>query len=225
IVEQADATDDIGLVVTDDEIPTDIDIAFADGVEDVERGDTQIGQFSGIYGDLIGLDAAAEAHDIADAGHRTELAVDDPVLHGLEFPVVADAAFERIAEDLAGRPCGRLNLRLDILRQGDALQKGIHLCTGILVYYAVVEDELHIREAEDARRAKADLLLHGIHRDLDRDRDELFDLFRAASGPLGNDAYFGIGHVGEGLDGHVTEGDDTGDQQDRRTEIDEVFVL
>ena len=46
IVEQADAADDIGLVVADDEVTADIDIAFTDGVEDVEGGDAEVGQLA-----------------------------------------------------------------------------------------------------------------------------------------------------------------------------------
>src|SRR5258708_7238849 len=80
IIQQPNPPHDICLVVPDDEVTADIDIAFLNGGIDVQRGYPQVGELPGVYLDLIGLYPAAKADDIGDTRYGAELPVDDPVL-------------------------------------------------------------------------------------------------------------------------------------------------
>src|ERR1700722_13853374 len=208
IVEQADAADDVGLGVLIDNVAADIDIAFANGIEYIQRGDAEVGQQHRVDPDLIGLDPAAEADDVGYTGDGAQFAVDDPILDGLQFAGVAEAAFDGIAEYFAGRAGGRLDVGVDVVGQVGVVQEVVDLLAGIGIIDVIVEDELDDGEAEDSGGAEAGLSLNGVHGQFDRDGDELLYFFRASAGPLGDDGDLGVGDVGEGLDGHVAESED-----------------
>src|SRR5260221_14368610 len=127
IIQQSDAADDIGLVVANNEIPADIDIAFLNGRVDVQRCNPQVGEFAGGDLDFVGLDASAKGDDVGDTRYGPKLTVDDPVLHGLQLAVVTEAALQRITEDLSRGAGRRLHLRLYALWQGNVGQQGVYL--------------------------------------------------------------------------------------------------
>ena len=61
-------------------------------------------------------------------------------------------------------------------------------------------------KSENERRCTT--LRDAIHDNFERNRDLLFDLFRRNSRPLRNDLNVVVSHVGIGLNGQTTEGDD-----------------
>ena len=70
----------------------------------------------GVDLDVILLRVAAEADDVDDAGHLTELLLEDPVLRRLQVGQRVALADDAVAEDLAdGVP--RRQLRLHVRRQ------------------------------------------------------------------------------------------------------------
>src|SRR5258708_35390971 len=104
IIQQADPTYYISLVVPDNEIPADIDIAFLNGGIDIQGGNAEIGQFAGIYPYFIGLYPATETDDIRYAGYRPDLPVDHPVLHGLYLPGGPDIPLLGITKKFRHQP-------------------------------------------------------------------------------------------------------------------------
>src|SRR5579872_3734284 len=225
IIQQADTADDIGLGILLDDIAADIDIAFADGVVNVQGGDAQVGKHHRVDLYLVSLDHSAETHDVRYAGNGAELAVNDPVLDRLELTRVPEAAFQGIAVNFAGGSGGRLHVGVHVFRQVCVMQEIVDLLARVSILDAIFKDKLDNGEAKDRRGAKTGLALNGVHGQFDRDGDKFLHFFGAPSRPLCNDCYFGVGDIGKGLDRHGLESVHAIRGQQEGSEKNEVLIL
>ena len=100
--------------------------------------------------DLAGL--AAEADNVDDARHLAELALEDPILRGLELRQRRPRPAQDVAVDLADRIPGR-ELGLHPLRELDELQPVDDPLLRLDVGRVPVEIALHVGESEERLRA------------------------------------------------------------------------
>ncbi len=98
----------------------------------------------GIYPDMELTRLTAEADDVDDTGHLLELALEDPVLRGLEVAQRVALPLERVAVDLADR-IPRGDRRLVAVRQVDEAEAIDHLLASIVVAGSPSEVALHVR--------------------------------------------------------------------------------
>ena len=104
VVDETDTAHDISLWATLDDIASDIHITVGDGVEEFETRHAVGSELVRVDLHFIGLHLATEGHDISHARHTAELALDHPVLQGLQFSYRPLVTFQRITIDLACRP-------------------------------------------------------------------------------------------------------------------------
>src|SRR2546428_631426 len=91
-----------------------VGVVGGDGLEHLLEGHVVGAQALGIHDDLVLLDAAAPGDDVGHTGHLAELALQDPVLVGLEIDERHRLRLERVAVDLADRRGERAELRLGV---------------------------------------------------------------------------------------------------------------
>ena len=88
VVDQPDASHDVGLAVTFDDVATDVHITVGDGLKEFKAADAVGGKLVGIDAHLKRLDLAAETHDVGNAGNAAEFAFNHPVLQCLQLPYI-----------------------------------------------------------------------------------------------------------------------------------------
>ena len=205
VVDQPDASHDVCLAVTFDDVATNIHIAVGDGLKEFKTADAVLGQLVGIDTHLKRLYLAAETHDVGNAGNAAEFALNHPVLQRLQLPYIPLARGQSIAENLARRPAKRLDLRPHPVGQVRIVDHIIDLLTRILVVHMVVKDHCDDRQAEERRAADVGLLLDRVHGYLNGYRHELLYLLGRASAPLGNDCHLCIGDIRKRIYGRILE--------------------
>ena len=93
------------------------------------------------------------------------------------------------------------------------------------VLLVVVENQPQVGEAEQRKRAQMGHARDAVHRDFERNRDLLLDLFGGDSRPLGDDLNVIVGHVGIGFNGKSVKRDDSrAHQQERESQHEGAFV-
>src|SRR5439155_3503995 len=127
---------------------------------------------------LLGL--TAEADDVDDAGHLLELALEDPILRGLEIANGVALAFDGVAKHFSDRVPGR-DVALHARRKLDELKSVDDFLARVFVARAPFEVTLHVREAEERLRSNVIEPGHAGEPDLERDRDVALGLFGAPS--------------------------------------------
>ena len=98
------------------------------------------------------------------------------------------------------------------------------MLAGIEIVHIVIKHHMDDRQPEQCRTPDIRLLLYRVHGYLDRDRDELLDLLRAPSRPLGNDRHLRVRHIRKSVDGRMQETDRPGDNGYHGQEKDEKLV-
>ena len=225
VVDESDASHHVSLRISLDNVAAHIHVGVGDGLVEFQAADAVGGKLVGIHAHLEGLHLASEAHDVGNARHASQFAFYHPILQGFEFPHVVPGAREGVAEDFARRSAQGLHLGFCAFGQVGIINHVIHLLAGELIIHVVIENHGHHREAEERGASHIRLLLHGVHRNFDRDGDELFYLLRRTSLPLGDDGNLGVGYVGEGVhrrfpEAHHAQHDGKNGEAD-----DEVFAL
>ena len=83
------------MCALDHQVAADVGVAVGQGGLQLGQGDAVALQPVGIGVDLVALDRAAAAGDVHDARHAAELALQHPVLQGLEVVEGVDVVAER----------------------------------------------------------------------------------------------------------------------------------
>ena len=160
VVNQSDAAHNIGLRAALDDVAANIDVAVGDGLVELQRTNAIGSELVGVDTDLKGLHLTAEADDVGDAGHRPELALDDPVLQSLQLTYRPFIAAQRVAINLTRRTGERLNVGLHTIGEVGIVEQVVNLLARELIVDMVVEAHGDHGEAEERRRANVGLLLH-----------------------------------------------------------------
>ena len=224
VVDQADPPDDIRLRAPCDHVTSYVDIALGYGVIEFERRHPVVDQPVRIHAHLEGFHLSSETDDIRHSGNRPQFPLDHPVLESLQLPNRPLVAAQRVPENLSRRPVQRLYLRCHTFRQVRIVQEVIDLLAGIEIVHVVVKHHLDDRQPEQCRAPDIRLFLYRVHGYLDWDRDELLDLLRAPSRPLGNDRHLRVRHIGKSVDRRMKETDRPGDNGYHGQEKDEELV-
>ena len=224
VVDQTDPPDDIRLRTPGDHVAPYVDIALGNGVIELECRHPVVDQLVRIHTHLEGLHLPSEADDIRHSGDRPQFPFDHPILKSLQLPCRPLVTAQRIPENLPRRPVQRLYLRCHPFRQVCIVQEVIDLLAGIEIVHIVIKHHMDDRQPEQCRTPDIRLLLYRVHGYLDRDRDELLDLLRAPSRPLGNDRHLRVRHIRKSVDGRMQETDRPGDNGYHGQEKDEKLV-
>ena len=160
VVNQSDTTHNIGLRAALDDVAANIDVAVGDGLVELQRTHAIGSELVGVDTDLKGLHLTAEADDVGNAGHRPELALDDPVLQGLQLTYRPLITAQRITINLPRRTGERLNVGLHTIGEVSIVEQVVNLLARELIVDMVVEAHGDHGEAEERRRANVGLLLH-----------------------------------------------------------------
>ena len=212
--DQPDATDDRDLRADVDRAAADVDVAVGQRLQHLRQRDAVGDELVDVDLQLIRLGLAAPAGDVDDARHRTEAALQHPILQGLEFEHgVARRADKLVAIDFADR-ADRGNLRLRVVQQRRKLREAVQDLLKRL-FIGVVEGELqlHVRQAIQGNRADLIEIAQRRSLRLDRNGDVALDLFRREPGALGDDVHHRRGGVRIRLDVELPEGQKPADKR------------
>ena len=219
-IDEADAADGQLLVAVAQEAAADVEVGLPDRcfqVAQAQAGGVQPGR---IGLDLEFLEVASERHHVGHALHLAQHAGDVPLHFRAQLVEVGAIADHPEAVDLAERRGLRRQVRRDALGQiglrhplADQHARGKRV-------HAVVEDQGHQRQAEQALAAQQGHARGAVERALQRHGDLPLDFLGGVAGHLGDDLDLDVGDVGIGLDrrlqvsAHAEQGDDRGHDQD-----------
>ena len=212
-----------------DQAAADIVVAAPDGVLHLRERDVVEGQLVRIHFHLVLLHIAAHAGNLGDAGHRLQRVAQIPVLDGAQLGQVVLAALvhQRVFIDPAHAGGVRPQRRRDARRQelGGIVQVFQHPGAGPVHVRAVLEDDVHEREAEERIAAHHLGVRHGQHRGGQRVGDLILDHLRCLPRVLGEDDHLHVGEIGNRVQRHLLDGQRAGDDQQRRGHEHQEAVL
>ena len=181
-----------------EEPSADVAVAVLHGGADPGDGHPVRAQPVGIHRDLVLPDEAADARHLGHAGDAGQLVLQEPVLDRTQFGEVVPIRLERVHERPADAGGVRPERRRHARRQGAR-----HVAQGLqdaaprpVQVRAVLEDDVHEREAEEGIRAHGSGVRNGEQLRRERIGHLVFDDARGLSRVLGEDDDLHVGEVG-----------------------------
>jgi hypothetical protein len=152
VLDEPDRAHGVRLLADDEPLPADVRVRGLHRVLELSEVDPLAGQPIGVHADVVLLRLAAEADDVDDAADLLELALEDPVLRGLQVHLRVTLADDLVPEHLADRVPGR-QLRPHPVRQLHELDPVDDLLPRRGVASLPREVTLHVREPEERLRS------------------------------------------------------------------------
>jgi hypothetical protein len=220
VVQEAHAAHVVALLADGEALSADVLVGVGDGLEQrVERHVVGL-EPERVDVHVVLLGGAAEAHHVDDAVHLLELALQHPVLGGVEIHGVEALAAHGVAVHLAdGVPRGDRGLHA--VRELHHLEPVEHLLASVLVRDSPLEIRLHVGQAEQRLRPHVLQPGHAREADLQGDGDVALHLLRARALGLGDHLDQRRHRVRVRLDVEVRIGDDAPDHDRHGERIDD----
>ena len=193
-----------------------IGVVGGDGVEDLLEGEAVGAQARRVQRDLVLLDAAAPGNDVGDTRHLEELALEHPVLQGLQLDERHRRRPEGVAVDLADHARQRAESRARVSRHLGSRNPLLHLLARPVLVGAVGEEHADVGQPEQRRRAQEGDVGDPVQLLLELDRDEALDLLGGVTRPERDDFHGDVADVGIGLDGQARPRQDPARRQQQR---------
>ena len=224
VAQQAHAANGVRLLAHDQPLPADVHVRALDAVRQLVELHAVSPQAEGVDVHVVLLGLAAEADDVDDARHLLELALEDPVLGGLEVPQRIALADDAISEDLPdGVP--RREHRLHRRRELHELHAVDDFLPRLSVADGPGEVALDVAEPEERLRPNVVERRHPGEADLEGHGHVALDLLGAPAVGLGDDLDHRRDRVGVGLDVQPAIGKEPRqDEQRRRGDHDERYA-
>src|SRR5690606_27660031 len=132
-------THNIGLRTSFDDVTTNINIAFGNGLIYVQGRQVIIRQFGRVDLNFVDFFFSSKAYDTRNARYRYELTFDDPILNGCNL-LDRSVASDYIAENFTGSAIRWFDLCLGSFREIHALQAIGSILLRIKIIYTIFKN-------------------------------------------------------------------------------------